>query len=352
MPARLERLIRIYNRLRRGPVTIEIITKWAKSADIKVSSRQLYRDLNALQHLHISPGENVVEFTDEKNKKTWKLEYEESEPVTQYDINSFFLFRNFIPASIQRHRKASLEKFENVLYKNFSKSNYEHKVEAAELYLRKTGYWDILYGETEHKYLEDLLWALQNKRVINITANEVNSSNIDFGRFPFPLKLMPMELLFHQGQVYIAGVEAATGKVLIYLVNNDLKFELTNDIFSRNKLSKKYKEQVAVRFGIAEPITPKLYRIKIEFTEGYGLAIQKNFLHHSVVWKKLRNGNYLLEMKCCLTRELVGFLGYSLDKVKVLQPKILRDLVVKKFRDTLEVYEGKGVDEDRANEDY
>ena len=80
--------------------------------------------------------------------------------------------------------------------------------------------------------------------------------------------------------------------------------------------------------------------------------MQNNFLHHTAVWKKLKTGNYMLSMHCCLTRELVGFLGFSLDKVKVHQPKVLRDLVVKKFGDTLELYKGKEVDEERANEDY
>ena len=131
MSNNLERLIRIYNRLRRGPVTIEIISKWAKSAGINISTRQLYRDLNSLQHLHFAEGENVVEFVDEKNRKTWKLEYDgDSEPLTQYDINSFFLFRNFIPASIQQHRKDSIEKFEKILYKNLSKNKYQKQAEA------------------------------------------------------------------------------------------------------------------------------------------------------------------------------------------------------------------------------
>ncbi len=93
MSAAIERVIRIYNRLRMGPVTIEIIIKWANSAGINVSTRQLYRDLNNLQHLKFAEGENVVEFTDEKNRKTWKLEYDSSaDAINQYDINSFFSF--------------------------------------------------------------------------------------------------------------------------------------------------------------------------------------------------------------------------------------------------------------------
>ncbi len=123
-------------------------------------------------------------------------------------------------------------------------------------------------------------------------------------------------------------------------------------VFNRSKYYKKYKEQLDTRFGITEPIGNKVYSIKIEFSEGYGLAMQKNFFHQTASWKKLKNGNYILEMKCCITRELMGLLGFSLDKVKVHQPKVLRDLVMKKFKDTLALYEGKEVDEERANRDY
>ena len=118
MAARLERLIRIYNRLRRGPVTIEMISNWAQTAGIKVSDRQLYRDLNELQRLQIAEGENVVEFVDEKNRKTWKLEYEEEpgEKISPFDINSFFLLKNFAPYAILEHRKSSIEKFEKMKF--------------------------------------------------------------------------------------------------------------------------------------------------------------------------------------------------------------------------------------------
>lgn len=353
MSVRLERLIRIYNRLRRGPVTISVITQWAENADIKVSERQLYRDLNTLKTLQIAKGENVVEFIDEKNKKTWKLEYDvASEPLTQYDINSFSLFRNFVPGNIQEHRKESLQKFEAILYRSFSRNAYQKQTEAAELYLKKTNYWEVFYGKQEHKYLEDLIWALQNKRIIIILSDESNSSNIEPMAYSLPLRLMPIEMLFHQGQVYIAGVANLTTKLLIYRVDQPFEFELTNESFNRSKVLKSYKEQLDSRFGIAEPITDKVYHIKIEFAEGYGLAIKNNFLHHSAVWTELKNGNYLLKMQCCLTRELIGFLGFGLDKVKVHQPKALRDLVVKKFSDTIELYGGNEVNEETANKDY
>lgn len=353
MSQRLERLTRIYNRLRTGPVTIPIISKWAKSANLKVSERQLYRDLNDLQFWHMADGERVVEIAGEKNKKTWKLEYvESSERITEFDINSFFLFKNFVPDSIQLHRKGSMEKFEQILYKNFSNNKYQKQVEAAELYLRKSNCQDSNYGEIEHNIFEQMLWALQNGREIIVLADEINATNIDFSKYPLPVRLLPFEMIFHRGRVYISGLHLDTGKLLIYNVTDSLKIELTNDAFSRKKYLKKYKEQLACRFFISEIKNDKVYNIKLEFSEGYGFSMQKVFLHPTAKWQQLKNGNYLLQMRCGITRELIGYLGYSLDQVKVLQPKALRDLVMKKFKDALDLYHGKEINGDAANDDY
>ncbi|MGV3529906.1 MAG: helix-turn-helix transcriptional regulator [Flavisolibacter sp.] len=349
----LQRIIRLYNRLRRGPVTIAIISEWAKNAGINVSERQLYRDLTSLQQLKIAEGENVVEYVDEKNKKTWKLEYDSSsERVSQFDINSFFLFKNFIPDSIQRQRKHSLEKFEEILYRNFSNNNYQQQVEAAELYLRKTNWWDISYGEVEHKILEDILWALQNKRMVTVLADDINTSKIDLVQFPFPAKLLPIELIFHEGRLYLGGLDYNTEKLLIYSVTDALKIELSNESFSRKKYLQKYKNQLSGRFIIAEPKDGKVYDIKLEFSRGYGLSMQKVFLHRTAKWKELENGNYMLLIRCGIGRDLLGFLGHSLDQVKVHQPKELEQLVIKKLHDMLKIYEGKEIDEDAANADY
>lgn len=348
-----ERLIRIYNRLRRGPVTIEVIQVWAKNAGINISTRQLYRDLKALQILKIAEDENVVEFTDEKNRKTWKLEYENSkEVINQFDLNTFMLFRNFIPSSIRVFRNGSLEKFETILYKNLSNNKYQNKTDVNGMYLRKTDWYDNLYGNEEHAQLEDLIWALQNKRNIKIESTAINPSNVKFKEFKFPLSVLPIELLFHRGRVHLTSIEAQRHKLLIFTVDKSLKFDLTNDIFNRKKYLKTYNDQLNARFGIADSINNKIYNIKIEYSTEYGLSLKNFHLHKSAEWKKIKNGNFMLEMKCGINRELVGLIAQGLDKVKVHQPKILKDLILKKLKDSVELYQGQNPNEIRANGDY
>lgn len=353
MCSKTERLIRFYNRLRKGPVTIEIMYKWTKQADIQISLRQLYRDLNSLQHLNIAIGENVIEFTDEKNRKTWKLEYNEANTViTQYDINSFFLYKNFVPDCIISERKEAFEKFEHFIYQQLSKNKYQHLIEANELYLVNTKFGNYSYTKDEHRKIEEMIWALQNKRAIIIIGITINPSNINPNKSPFPTIIYPMELLFHQ-RIYIAGIEQTTHKLLIFSVEQSLQYSLTNEPFNRKKYLPIYTKQLSMRFGITEPISTKVYHIKVEFTDSFGESIKDFFYHATQQWKKLKNGNYMFEARCCINRELIGWLIYGLDKVKVHQPKILKDLLVKKLQQTVDLYsQNLTPNEGIANADY
>ncbi len=353
MSARLERMIRIYNRLRRGPVTIEMISQWAESAGIKVSSRQLYRDLNELQTLQIAEGENVVEFTDEKNRKTWKLEYAEaSEKLTHFDINSFYLLKNFAPEGIIKQRTSSIEKFEKIFYKALSKNKYEQYAQAHELYFKRTNYFSHIYGEIEHQQMEEYIWALHNKRSLLIVSIGINPANVHLPPDPFPLTVYPMYLVLHYGRLYISGL-TTQGKLVNFAVDKDTRFQLTNKTFNRQKLEATYHKQMEAVFGISDAMDDKVYDIKIEFTEGYARSWQRYFWHASQKWEPLPNGNCMLHLRCSIGRELFGFLAYGLDKVKVHEPQLMKELFYKKLEQTTAIYrQDLPINEEEANKDY
>jgi predicted DNA-binding transcriptional regulator YafY len=353
MSAHLERLIRIYNRLRRGPVTIEIISKWTKQADIHVSDRQLYRDLEQLKAVALTDGEIVKEYVNEKNKKTWKLEFKEtSEKLSTFDINSFFLLKNFAPFAVLEERKASIEKFEKIIYKNFSQNNFQQYIQANELFLRKTNYQENMYGKEEHKKIEDLIWSLHNKRVIVVEQDLINTANIDVSKDSFPLQMYPMELVFHRGRIHLSGF-SKSNQFLVFAIDKDFNYTLTNETFNRKKLLPAYKNHFEKLFGISKPANDKVYNVKLEFTKGYAESFKNFRWHHSQLWKELKNGNYMLCFQSSIGRELVGFIATGLAMVKVHQPKILKELVLKKFKETVDLYEKNvEMDGEKANEGY
>ena len=351
MADHLERIIRIYNRLRRGPVTIEIISKWARQAGIEVSDRQLYRDLEQLKKITLSEGESVIEYVNEKNKKTWKLEYnQKSEKLSSYDINSFFLLKNFAPYAVLEERKSSIEKFEKIIYRNSSKNNFQQYIQANELFLRKTNFNENMYGHEEHKKIEDLIWALHNKRKIIIERDLINTANIPLSKDSFPLPMYPMELVFHRGRIHLSGLDN-NNQFLIFAIDKEFHFALTNEIFNRKKFLNVYNNSLKKLFGISKPADNKTYHIKLEFAKGYAESFKNFHWHTTQEWKELKNGNYILSFQSSIGRELVGFIALGLAMVKVHQPKILKELVLKKFKETVDLYEKNlAVDEEKANE--
>lgn len=351
MSAHLERLIRIYNRLRRGPVTIEIISKWAKHAGICVSERQLYRDLEQIKSIALTEGEIVNDYINEKNKKTWKLEFKEkSEKLSAFDINSFFLLKNFAPSAVIEERKASIEKFEEIIYKFFSHNNFQEYIEANELFYRKTNYYENLYHLKEHEKIEDIIWCLHNKRVIVIEEDLINCANIDVSMDLFPLQMFPMELVFHRGRIHLSGFSKAQ-QFLMFAIDKDFDFTLTNETFNRKKLLHDYENYFEKLFGISKPVNDKVYHIKLEFTKNYAESLKSFHWHHSQRWEQLKNGNYMLHLHCSIGRELVGFIAVGLAMIKVHQPKILSQLILRKLKEATDLYEkGLDVDEALANE--
>ena len=353
MSAHLERLIRLYNRLRRGPVTIEIISKWAKQAGMPVSDRQLYRDMNQLKSFAFTEGENVIEYTDEKNRKTWKLEFKEvSEKLSAYDINSFFLLKNLAPYAVIEQRKSSIEKFEKIIYKNASANKFQQYIQANELYLRKTNYNDNKYGELEHQQIEDLIWALHNNKSITVEQDNINPANNNLRPDEFPLHIYPLELVFHRGRLHIAGLKKNKG-IVIFALDKNFHFVLTNETFNRKKLMLVYKKIFSGLYGISKPISQKKYHIKLELTKEYADSMKSFHWHDTEKWVTMKNGNCMLHLTCTISREMIGFIANGLDKIKVVQPKMLKDLIIKKLRQTAELYEKNiAPDEGRANADY
>jgi predicted DNA-binding transcriptional regulator YafY len=163
----------------------------------------------------------------------------------------------------------------------------------------------------------------------------------------------PLELVFHGGRIHLGGVSFQHHQFLLFAIDKSFDFELTNQPFSRTKLISKYKTEFDKLFGIAVPKNDKIYKIKIEFTESLGNSAKNFFFHKSQTWSQMPNGNYILEMQCSIGREIFGFLGLMLDKVKVHQPKILKNLLIRKAKQITKIHQQNlDLNEELANADY
>ena len=339
MSQKSERLLRIYSRLKQGPVTIELIKAWAASNNINISERTFYRDLDDLEIALMLTDEKLIVKTGEKNKKIWKIEFKSSNnDLDEFDINSYLLFKNFLSLPIVRSRKKSLDKIENLFYSTNSKSRFEDYLNIANKQIVGTHFYEVSNIEQYQKILADAIWSIQNKREMEISETDYDYTSISKS-LQYPLRLLPLQIIYHRGAVHIAGFIKGKTKLIILALEQMKKYEITNEMFNSKRLLKLLEKETQKRFGITENRNDEIYDIEIEFSELTGTFVQNQFWHQTQIFEKLDNGNILMKITCGINRELVGWIFQWMSNAKVLKPNILANMVADKLVETAQLYQ-------------
>ncbi|WP_297985281.1 WYL domain-containing protein [uncultured Chryseobacterium sp.] len=335
MPTKSERLMKIYGRLKRGPVTIEVIKNWAVKNDLKFSERTFYRDLKSLENSVLLEGEKIEVQFGEKNKKTWRLEYDSTnEKLDEFDINSYILLKNFVPFPVTVSRKKSLENIESIFYKTQSKSRFVNFMAEADQQIKSSKFYETADSDAYLKILNDMIWAVQNQKEIALKKFVHDYTSIAKS-VKYPVLFLRMQLLYHRGVVHIAGFIKENKKLLVLALEQIMEYKLTNDSFNSKKLLKVLAEKMIRRFGITENINDEVYDIEIEFTEATGTFVKHHFWHGNQKFEQQKNGNYLMKMNCGINRELVGWIFQWMSNVRVIKPPLLQELVLAKYKEVV-----------------
>lgn len=278
MSEKSRRLLRIYALLKRQPVTIETLSHWAGKNKIQISERTFYRDLKILEDSMLSDGEVITVKTGEKNKKTWKIEFRGDDRLTEYDIDSYLLFKNFLSLPIVQSRRESLQRIEEIFYKTYSKSRFENFAAFAENQLQASHFGQFHYEEKYKKLLEDLVWSIRNCRIFIITKIEFDITSIAES-VAFPLEFFPLKLIYHRGILHLGGMVKHTGKPLVVALSQIAEYSITNSQFSVRKRLSVFEAEMQKRFGITENMDDAVYDIELEFSESLGCFVREEFWH-------------------------------------------------------------------------
>lgn len=338
MPAKLQRLLKIYSLLKSQPVTVEILKKWAHKNNINISERTFYRDLLALETTVLAPGETIVVTTGEKNKKTWKIQYMGDDVLTEFDINSYLLFSNFLPSSIVEARIESLKRIREIFYKSYSKSRFEDFAAYSHDQLDTTKFGEFHGDEGYAKKLEGLLWSIRSHRqlVIKRAAYDITSLSRSVN---FPLTFLPLKLVYHRGVVHLGGFDKESQKLILLALSQITEYRLTNQPFRHESLLSHFETEMENRFGITENMNSEVYDVKLEFSEALGCFIKDNYWHPTQQMQQQKNGNFIMTMRCGINRELVGWIFMWMTNVRVISPPKLKECVMAKYREVVDDYE-------------
>lgn len=338
MPTKSEILLMLYNRLKQSPCTIDILDNWKRKNGLAISTRSLYRYLNELSTALNGNNERIEVYNGENNKKTWKIEFNDSrKEFTIFDINSFYLIKHFIPKSIVEHRKESLDKIEKSIYAHQSKVKYEYNADANQLAFSTTNFYDINYTPEQQLLLEELIWAIQNKRKL-VLGGVQNDATLFIDELKTGDTIFPLALKEHRGSLQICCYNPNAKDVLIISFDSLADFEISAEVFNAREYIPLLDTFFEKHFGITKNINDKIYNIELEFAGGTGMFVRQFFWHSSQQWKEMKNGNYKLYLHCGINRELVGWIFQWMNNVKVHKPLLLKEIVLQKYESCIERY--------------
>lgn len=337
MSTKSQRLLKIYALLRHQPVTIEILKHWAARNNISISERTFYRDLQVLERSILMPDEEIVVAVGEKNKKTWKIEFKGDDKLTEFDINSFLLFSSFLPLPLVRSRTESLSRIRDVYYKSYSKSRFEDFASYAANQLTSTRFGEFLGDIHYAKTLEDMLWCIRNHRELDLCKVDFDITSISQS-VVFPMKFLPLKLVYHRGLVHLGGFDKESGRLILLALSQITEYKLTNLSFKNTELLKKFDDEMLKRFGITENRDDEVYDIELEFSEMLGCFVKNDYWHPTQKFSQKENGNFIMTMRCGISRELVGWIFMWMTNVRVISPPELKECVMAKYREVLSDY--------------
>ncbi|AZI33684.1 WYL domain-containing protein [Kaistella carnis] len=150
---------------------------------------------------------------------------------------------------------------------------------------------------------------------------------------------LPVQILYHRGVVHISGYLKESNQLLILGLEQISKYKLTNDPFDNSSYLQHLETELSRRFGITQNINNEVYDIELEFTERTGTFVHKQFWDETQRFERLENGNFLMHLNCGINRELIGWIFQWMSNVKVIKPEILKELVVEKHREIIQIYE-------------
>lgn len=255
--------------------------------------------------------------------------------LTEFDINSYLLFSNFLPRPIMESRTESLLRMKEIFYKTYSKSRFE---DYAGRQLESTRFGEFHGDEGYAKLLEDLLWSMRTNREIELLKVDFDITSISKS-VTFHMRFLPLKLVYHRGVVHLGGFHKESNRLILLAPSQITEYQLTNVSFKNTMLLKKFNDEMLNRFGITENMDDEVYDIELEFSEMLGCFVKNDYWHPTQKFVQKENGNFIMTMRCGISRELVGWIFMWMKNVRVLNPPILKEIVLDKYREVLNDYE-------------
>jgi hypothetical protein len=283
----LERLKLIYNLLKVNRLNINEILNRLNEKKIQISRRQLERDLLDVKKYIVNENEEF--FTIKLKRKNY----------FQIQLKSKIIDSNYI-------------------------NNKKPQIEKSNFYIRNK---NVQF----YKTIEQLNNAISNHKLIVIEDLKYDFTGDNYIQNTKIIEFAPVKLIKHRGTIYVIGFNVKDFmELLIYDVDQLINIIIRKEVFDFELLSRRVQIELEKRFGVTKNINHEIYNIQLEFTNALGIFIKKFHWHSSQKFQqKSNNETLIMNMKCGINRELLGWICQWMYNVKIISPPILQDYYLK-----------------------
>lgn len=278
----IQRLQEVYKILKKKKASLEEIIFQLNEKEIKISIRQLQRDLHDIDPI-LNKNENLISTRDSKRVK-------------------YFCIKE--------------------IHRNY----YKPMVNSSKI--RATNFYEAKINPTNNRIIEKLNQAIDLDLSVEINNLFYDSTGDNFAFTERNIKFKPIEIIFHRGTHYIGGYNIGKKIIQFFEINQLKKIEIIKEELPKINYLEKVNQELVSRFGISKNIDETIYQIKLEFSIVTGNFIKNHFWHQTQSFN-VRKGKMIMTLQCGINRELLGWLFYWMYNVKIVEPRILQEYYLK-----------------------
>jgi len=195
----------------------------------------------------------------------------------------------------------------------------------------KSEFYETAFDEKYHLKLDDIIWAISNYKKIEIRLIEGDATSLS-AKLRFPIRFKPLFLINHRGNYFVAGYEKEKQLFLTIDISKIKDYALTDTSFLYKKLLHSAKAALKGRFGITNNMDEQQYDIELEFSSVTGEFARHYFWHETQDFKRIRNGNWIMTMRCGINRELLGWIFQWMANIRINAPNKLIELYAEQLK--------------------
>lgn len=290
----LVRLRCILTLLKAEPNDISGIMAFLESKNIRLSNRQLNRDLNALQYI-LEAGEELKHFYDSGHKYFYIYTSKDLDIAKTKTDAAEFHHTHFYKQTITDEIQINIKKIKKAI-------------------------------------------SQRTSLTIQLIKDDETGDNLDLDTLD--VKLCPIKIIYHRSSYYLAAYDRKLKEVGIFGLRQLKTISLGKSFRNYDDLLVEVENELKNRFGVTKNINDSIYDIEIKFTPVLGRFIENHQWHHSQKIKKVKDF-HIMYLRCGINRELMGWLFQWMYNAKVIKPKLLKQLYIKTLKESQHVIKDK-----------